>query len=828
MSRLRQLSTTTQHSVSPNIVRLRELEFKYLYFKIQQLVNQRVTLTLKYEQIRSPEIHATLMKPLSIRILGAASSVHLLKKFTHLVESLGTLYPGTYKYGFLAENFEGSRVSIFLVFILLLLKYEYMIQSKNNLIRYDLLNTKAIVCEVMAIRMLREYQSNDRVNLLLVAPCNRLLDGRNSNLPVKRFNTLELAVLTKSMKFLNQPSIIHVLDKFYNGELVVKMRNKAVDDNILRTLLEGYVAKDFQEYNSLIENGEINTITNYSFARVTLRKVMTRTNIVPKYQALVLNLKLIFFALLHLVLISYHRTISQNPKLSRRAVYYFEVVYWLLGLGFNFEFFMKLFNISLVYLRKIVWTYVDIILLLLVDIAFSLRVLLLFGKVTSDRYFDFFSLISIVLLPRILSILNNYEFFNMILLSFKRMLWKLVGLFFLFLSLISGFYLSFISLAIGRSGYDIAFDMVKIFFGFTPAVWSNWASYNNLGRTVQMAYLFLSQFIIATILAIVLSQVFSKVYETNKEEFAYFKATNLIVYFQSSNIFYDNGIYAHKYKIFNYNILIFILSCLKFPIVLLIYTHELVATRYAPKKLKDDMKNFTFFDRDTYYDNDNDLLEVAQEDEESDANAANRSVRKESYLHASKGRDPSNGNTHVSNLFNSLAPTQSINTLRNFRSASTDSFLIDELIARRYGGSKGPTEEHQRRRNSKVRESAFQRGLSERQSNATISELGGSKILRRNRAVSNAKILKKLVQVELLLERVLLRNEHDDSNTSGEANVSDDNFYAAEVATTSSMDSGESVVNHTSLEGFNRMGSIIETSANAIHPDSHIGLHSAE
>lgn len=42
-------------------------------------------------------------------------------------------------------------ISTNVVYMLLMLRFEYIIESKNNLIMYDLLVTKANICEVLVI-----------------------------------------------------------------------------------------------------------------------------------------------------------------------------------------------------------------------------------------------------------------------------------------------------------------------------------------------------------------------------------------------------------------------------------------------------------------------------------------------------------------------------------------------------------------------------------------------------------------------------------------------------------------------------------------------------
>lgn len=785
-------SLNQQNSTSTSKTKAKHLEFKYLYFKIQKLIHKRVVLSLKYEQLKSPGVHLTLMKPLTSKIVEIASISNLSKKINRVINSLPTVSPyqtprfGPQTNANYNHDVNGDlKLSINLVCILLLLRFEFTIQAENNLIKYDILNTKATICEILAIKMLREYKAYDRINLLFTNPMRD--DHFQNKFPsrISSYNTLELAVLSKSKKFLSQPVIEQILDRFYEGELIVKRNNDIINESIVQSLLDvNSMFKNLEEQTSLLNDKSENAVINYTFKKLSLHKITTRANIVPKYQSLVMNMKLIFFAALHFILILKQKHTKWYTDPSNTFMKITELLYWLLAFNFNFELFIKLKNINFKFLRKIIWTYADLILILLIDSAFFLRIFSLLNKVGTEDYHDAFSLISIVLLPRILSVFNNYEFFNMITQSLKKMLWKLIGLFFLFISLISGFYLTFISLAIDRNSYEIAFDMLKVFFGFTPAVWSNWDSYNNLGRAIQMGYLFLSQFIIATILAIVLSQVFSKVSLSNKEEFAYFKSTNLVVYFQTSDIFYENGFYGKSNRFTTVGILYMFMNLFKFPIILIIFIYELIVANINSKKGHNNLKQFTFLNKEQDYYQDQDLVNMDSIDDDTDVSLMLVKTRNNSMFQAVPGRKISsvdNVNHATSHLFNNLAPTKSIG---NLRSASTDSFIIDEILSKKYGGTgnlSAQTPVHQGLEIAKANNNEMITKLSASQqskwltdrkslmsmnnpaSNANFKATSGKKIKKRKKNVNN-EIMTKLNKLETLVD-MLVNQQHDQDET---------------------------------------------------------------
>lgn len=676
MNKTRTRNTSVTHNT-----RYKELEFKFLYFKLQKLINKKVNLSLKYEQLKQPEITLTLIKPISNKIIELGNNANLSNKIRGP--------SGNTNYSDFRSTLD-NKTSTSLIHILLLLRYEYLIQSESNLINYELLKTKATVCELLSIRILREYKAVNRVNLLFINP-------------LKKFNTIELAILSKSKKFLSQPIIIKIFDTLYNGDLIVN----------------NYDNGKASENTSLLQESK-QTVSNYKYQRVNFKTINYRAEVVPKYQCLVINLKNFLFTILNIMII-----LNQHRDLGMQS--YLEILYFIMAINFNYEFLVKVFFINHMFLRKILWFYIDFFIIMLVDVVLILRVLLMFNQIDLILYNQVFSLVSILLIPRNLSIFNNYKFFNLIILSFKKMLWNMMGLFCLFLSLIVGFYISFISLNFNRSNYEIAYDLLQIFFGFTPAVWSNWDTYTSMGKFIQIAYLFLSQFIISTILAIVLSEIFSDVSVNIQEDFEYFKSINLVIYFRTSKLPVNKIDYL-----------------IKWPILLLVYIYELIISYGGFKKTTGD-KAFTFLDKEVDYYGDNELVGLDYVNDDSDVSLLIKSrkgsgipgsvvsgpsgmenpgsnamfsnpapivpsgmtsySRRYSQVEAINansqfaappttpkvGPSKSTGETKVVSDTNhtpatpGLVPIQSISTLGNFKSASTDSLFIDDILSRKYG-----------------------------------------------------------------------------------------------------------------------------------------------
>lgn len=737
----------------------RYTEFKYLYFQIQKLINQNVVLSLKYEQLKLPEIRLSLIRPLVRKIidLSNVSTLHTMFSMhfpNHYALSFETPQFAPTTYGGISHDKTELLVSTNVIYVMLLLRYEYMIQCENNLVMYDLLATKANICESIAIRMLREYRSMDRINLLLLNPMRHQHEENELLKHTKHldcFNTLELSILSKSKKFLSQPVVVQILDRIYNGELIIKGHQHHTDSgwiHLLTSRTEGNDYESGQNTSSSSQNSceepsdDEKNVVNYKFNLVTLEKVIIRSHVVPKYQRVVINLKYGLLAVLYFNLVIKHKNKTGDME-GNFIGKILSVCFWMVALSFNFDNILKLMHIEFKFLKKILWTYFDLLIVVLIDVSFGMRILAGFEIISQSTYFSVFSLISILLFPRMLSVFNNYEFFNMLIVSVKKMSWNMIAVVFLFASLIFGFFLCFISLTIDLSTYDVAFSMLQLFFGFTPAVWDHWNSYSYLGRGIQISYLFLIQFIVATILAIVLSNVFVKVSETNKEEFEYLKTTNLIIYLKWGNLHWSSG--TSRFGVvtaFNY-----IVNVFKMPIIILIYFYELLIkdNKRLMQKQQRDLKNFTFLSKEEDLYGDHNLVTLSQNiDEDSDVSTILMKPRRGSQFGNQQMRraSPLDSNAPFTSEHsdNNLQPQKSIQTFNAFRTGLVDSIFIDDYFGRKHGLGR---QQDLRKRNV-------------------------SKVVRKRR---NGDVMKKLEELENLVKKLVVeRGSERDRERESEPN----------------------------------------------------------
>lgn len=306
------------------------------------------------------------------------------------------------------------------------------------------------------------------------------------------------------------------------------------------------------------------------------------------------------------------------------------------------------------FFHLMVWNYVDLILCLLYVLLFMSRLFVSLHPLIKECYINILSVIPVLLFPRALAVFDGYEFFTLILISFRQMVSTMIGLLILFFTLISGFFLSFVSLSVHLSKQKISFDMLKILFGYTPVAWSSWKNYTTLGKILLISYLFIVQFLIVTLLVVVLSDSYVVFSKTSKQEYYFAQAVRLTINQRISK----GELFARKRKSGLVSIFVemicfisrFLNSVIVFPLSLILFLHQRLKT-YEPQEAAP--LKFTFFDEEDLF------------------NAVNGNLDEAESILTSPVSDFGAGSRPL--------------VRHHLTSASTDSLFIDEILHKRYG-----------------------------------------------------------------------------------------------------------------------------------------------
>lgn len=89
----------------------------------------------------------------------------------------------------------------------------------------------------------------------------------------------------------------------------------------------------------------------------------------------------------------------------------------------------------------------------------------------NDMAYDVLAANAILLLPRVFSVLDHYQYFSQLLIAFRLMAVDLMAVFTLVAIVCSGFFVFFTLSNTHDSADEVAFKIFQIVMGFTPAAW---------------------------------------------------------------------------------------------------------------------------------------------------------------------------------------------------------------------------------------------------------------------------------------------------------------------------------------------------------------------
>lgn len=474
------------HNTSP----LDSIPIYSLALAVSDLVIAKVDVTLTYEQLKSPQINAFLVKPL----------VKDLKRDL----SLGTIY------ALLANMLQFAK------------------EADKDVAMTGTMNTRSAVCGMVATKLLKEYSDKESLINALTYDFYPLSDGNELKGVIprwQRISALEVAIIAEAKHFLAHPLVHSVLQEIWNGSILFQSsvhklhRSKEVTSEFLVTSRRGPGIRYHYEDASPIKLSRLR---------------------VPKYRHLVNMASFV-------VLLGMYVNILKTRKKEFGTM---EGVFWIWGMGFVLDEIVAFNDAGISLYVASLWNMFDLIIFLMIVLYVILR-LFCFWFASHGHHehylfcirtaYDLLATGSIFLFPRIFSFLDNYPSFSRLIISARRMLIDSIQAMFVICLCCSGFWVAFTT-AFARdvfSAEKVAYDLLQIFFGFSPAVWNSWAFYSVIGRTVLVLFMFICNFLIVTILITVLTNSFAEVVGNAAEEHRFLFAVNTIsmIKAESSSLF---------------------------------------------------------------------------------------------------------------------------------------------------------------------------------------------------------------------------------------------------------------------------------------------------
>ncbi|KAJ5497573.1 hypothetical protein N7463_009560 [Penicillium fimorum] len=474
---------------------------------IRPLIASRCETTLTWDQLRSPQVSQFLIKPILQKIMSA-----------HF--SRATLY------ALMANCLQFER--------------EIHLSPGNS----GANQTRAMVGELLAIKLLREYstrelidalsyefyplQGQDQSTILVTGP-------QRKRVVAARVSCLEVAIRSQAKRFLAHPVVVQQLEAIWAGTVVFH----SAADNLHRPV---NVSQDRNsDYGAAMDpNGNIATNSSNN----TLRRSVTIYNPrdaslfklsrlrVPRYRQFLSTLS--FAVLLGLFL-------AVLEQRSRRITS-LEIVFWFWSAGFMLDEVVGFNEQGFSLYLMSFWNLFDVGILLLLFAYYCLRIYGTFliyprSQFIADQAFDVLTATAPLLFPRLFSILDHYRYFSQLLIAFRIMASDLIAVFVLIVISCSGFFVAFLNFGDNKSPKVVAYGLFQMLMGFTPTAWSMWDEYNFLGKTILTVFLFICHFVVVTILITVLTNSFMRIVQNANQEHQFLFAVNTISMVKSDALF---------------------------------------------------------------------------------------------------------------------------------------------------------------------------------------------------------------------------------------------------------------------------------------------------
>ncbi|KEF52968.1 uncharacterized protein A1O9_10875 [Exophiala aquamarina CBS 119918] len=486
---------------------------------LRTLVTSKCDTVLTWEQLRSPQISQFLLKPIEQDIRNQHFN------------------PAT-EYALMANCLQYTK--------------EGAISSGNS----GANKTRAMICELLCIKLLRDHSSRELIDALSydfdplqgyanaqdATNAGEQRHGDNPRKPIHRparISCFEIAIRAQAKRFLAHPLVVTQLEAIWAGTIVFH----SAADNMHRVV--PFMRQQQQRSYGTNELGPSGRMSQGS--GLPLRRAVTLYNPrdaslfklsrlrVPRYRNILSTMS---FA----VLLSLFVAVLVQRSLEISTL---EVVFWFWAAGYMLDEIVGFNEQGFSLYLASFWNTFDLGILLILMVHWALRI---YGIVMPDvrkhtvanLAYDVLAADAILLFPRLFSVLDHYRYFSPLLIAFRYMAADLVAVSLLILISCSGFFVA-LTLSFGNDGVDtpssVAYALLQMVMGFTPAAWDRWDSYNALGKFILTLFLFICHFLVVTILITVLTNSFMAIVRNAHDEHQFLFAVNTISHVKSDALF---------------------------------------------------------------------------------------------------------------------------------------------------------------------------------------------------------------------------------------------------------------------------------------------------
>ncbi|KPM36425.1 hypothetical protein AK830_g10152 [Neonectria ditissima] len=495
---------------------LDSLPIYHLTHAIRIIVSTRTETTLTWDQVRSPQVSQFLVKPMQQQI-----------RTQHF--SRATLY------ALMANCLQFCK------------------EGQRYPSNAGISSTRAKVCELLALKLLKEYNTRELIDALAYdfyplqglpgaqpppTAARRSPPSPKAPLTASRTSTLEVAIRASAKHFLAHPVVVQQMDAIWSGAITFhssadSLHREAPDregsgqfgkPNNRTPLLGSLPPKEADPH---VPPGR-RRVTLYDPRQASLLK-LSRLR-VPRYRFFLSTVSLA-------VLIGLFLAVLAERSVQITGL---ELIFWFWSAGFMLDELVGFNEQGFALYIMSFWNIFDLGILMLLIVYYCMRaygVFLVDPHHWNDMAYDVLAANAILLLPRIFSILDHYQYFSQLLIAFRMMAVDLAAVFILIGILCSGFFVFFTLSKNSFEASEAAYKIFQLLMGFTPAAWDMWPTYNWLGRALLALFLIICHFLVVTILITVLTNSFMTIASNANEEHQFLFAINTISMVKNDALF---------------------------------------------------------------------------------------------------------------------------------------------------------------------------------------------------------------------------------------------------------------------------------------------------
>lgn len=348
-------------------------------------------------------------------------------------------------------------------------------------------STRAKVCELLAIKLLKEYSTRELIDALSYDfyPLQGLPGIQTPVTPrdskpkqaAARTSTLEVAIRASAKHFLAHPLVVQQLEAIWNG--AISFYSSA--DNLHRqntkepiSFSRGHSPRNRRnertpllQFQKPFENGAVTatpparrTVTLYDPRNASMFK-LSRLR-VPRYRQFFSTCSLAILIGLFLAVL-----VERSNRITS-----LELLFWVWSAGFMLDELVGFTEQGFSLYIMSFWNIFDLGILVLLIIYYCMRIYTVFlvDSHTGIDAYDVLAANAVLLLPRIFSVLDHYPYFSQIILAMKIMSVDLAAVFVMIFISCSGFFVFFLANTKSSAG-EVAFKIFQLLMGFTPAAW---------------------------------------------------------------------------------------------------------------------------------------------------------------------------------------------------------------------------------------------------------------------------------------------------------------------------------------------------------------------